>query len=177
MDHLASTPRLSLRLWTLADTEAALALWGDPEVMRFVESPLTPDQAHRTIIAGQRVWEAHGVQHFAVCLAQGGEIIGCSGFNPFSEPETLEFVTHFMPHAWGKGYAQEAGEAALDWARQTHPSKGIIASTHQANVHAQGLLRRLGFKQEGERFWEDVQAYEPFFRLPQAPPGAPSTGR
>lgn len=65
----------------------------------------------------------------------------------------LELSLQLLPEFWGRGYAQELSEAALDWAWTNTEADSIIAVTHAGNSRARAAMRRLGFT-EDKRFDE-----------------------
>ncbi|WP_260193804.1 GNAT family N-acetyltransferase [Actinophytocola gossypii] len=58
-----------------------------------------------------------------------------------------------MPEAWGRGYAAEAGAAALGWFAGAFPGEPVVLCTQTANDRARRVAVKLGFS-EVERFEE-----------------------
>lgn len=59
----------------------------------------------------------------------------------------------FLPEAWGRGYAAEACEAALDWFADALPGEPVVLCTQTANARSIRLAAKLGFT-EVQRFEE-----------------------
>lgn len=75
-----------------------------------------------------------------------------------------------LPEAWGRGYATEAGGAALSWFAGALPGEAVVLITQTANVPSMRVAMRLGFV-EVERF-EAYDAEQWFGRwIPHAATG------
>ncbi len=165
-DAMFESGRLRFRLWSEDDLEAGRALWCDPRVMQHIEAPLeTDEQVLRCIRAGKAHFEEHGVQHFALEHKATGEVLGCCGFNmerDEDDPEGafLELVIHLRATRWGKGYGQEAVDAALAWAKQHELAARVVASTTEENTSMRIILERAGMRELGKRWYEDTERYE-----------------
>ncbi len=59
--------------------------------------------------------------------------------------EGLEVGWRFARHAWGHGYATEAGRAAIDVARRIG-ARSIWSFTAVGNQRSQAVMRRLGLR-------------------------------
>ncbi len=60
----------------------------------------------------------------------------------------LEISFQLLPRHWGRGIAQEAVAAAINWVWDKTDDSSIIAVTQQANAPSLRLLRRVGFDEE-----------------------------
>lgn len=167
MTEIAETPRLRLRTWTLDDLAAGLRLWGDPEVMRFVDGgrPESEEEVRRSIMAGIAHQERHGCQHWAVVERSSGEVVGCAGFNLFEGGPDLELVVHLARDRWGCGFATEACRAALAVIRSRPETRRVVAGVHPENHGSRRLLEKLGFSLRGTHVFEAGGDPEPFFVL------------
>jgi RimJ/RimL family protein N-acetyltransferase len=117
------TERLILRGHTKADFEACAALWGDPDVTRFIGGrPFGRDEVWARLLRYVGHWCEMGFGFWAVCEKDGGRFVGDLGFADFKrvmEPgfgDTPEMGWALIPASHGKGYASEAIAAALAWA-------------------------------------------------------------
>ena len=79
--------------------------------------------------------------------AEDGTLLGMAGLNPVPPGiitgEGLEVGWRLARHAWGHGYATEAGRAAIDVARQIE-ARSIWSFTSADNQRSQAVMRRLG---------------------------------
>ena len=149
--RVVETPRLVLRPFTLADHAGYARITADPDVMRYMGAgnPYTPDLAWRAMAAVLGHWELLGYGLWAVTLREGGALIGHAGFlDPYGWPG---FELGYMldrPY-WGRGYAQEATQAALDVAWNTLHKSRVISLIRPANAASAKLAVRLGAVREG----------------------------
>jgi RimJ/RimL family protein N-acetyltransferase len=111
----------------------------------------------------------------AVVLPESRELIGHVGFhgpagiNALRAADAVEIGYTIFPEHRRNGYATEAVEALLDWAR----AQGIhrfVASVGPGNEPSLKIVRRLGFVEIG-RHWDDEDGEELEFEL--APEPAP----
>lgn len=163
---ITSSSRLILRVWhSENDLEAAIRLWGDPEVMSYVDDgqPMDAASIKQSLFYGQQHQQKYQCQHWAVELKSSGQVIGCCGFNLYEGGPDLEMVFHFTRAHWGQGYATEAGQAALTYAQTSLKPPRIVAGVHPENKASERVLLKLGFVSKGLIWFDDTQAYEPFF--------------
>lgn len=66
-----------------------------------------------------------------------------------TEDGGAEFGYWFAPHAWGRGYATEAGRIVLDMARHALGLKRLNACHHLDNPASGRVLTKLGFRATG----------------------------
>lgn len=146
------TKRLILREPRMEDAEPLMAVFGDPEAMRFVNHGKTRsiEKVRESIQKRIDCLVANGVTLWTVLLAETGAVIGDCGVIPidWTEPE-FELAYRFRPSAWGKGYATEAGIAAMDHAWQASTLQTIYAVTELDNLASRRVLDKLGFVDNG----------------------------
>lgn len=154
--------RMYYRIWTEEDLAAGIKLWGNPEVMKFIEEPLSDDGVLKSIQAGKRHYQNYGTQLFAMVLKKNDQIIGCCGFSVEDlENKTYEFGIHIMPEYQLKNYGYEAGKAAIAYIK--NQASLIIAACHLENKASEQLLLKLGFDYKGNRWFDDTKRYEQYF--------------
>lgn len=166
--EILSTTRLTLRTWNLNDVPRAHSIWGDPEVMKYVDGgkPLSAEDIKRAIEAGIRHQTAFGFQHWAVIDNQSQNLVGSCGFNKSEGLNQIEMVFHFSKPSWGRGFATEAAKGCIDFAlAKIHPNK-IIAGCHPENKASMRVLEKVGFQFVGNKWFEDTQREEPYFEIP-----------
>jgi RimJ/RimL family protein N-acetyltransferase len=61
----------------------------------------------------------------------------------------LNLYYRFRESAWGHGYAQETGRAALELARRHAPGQLVIALIRPANAPSIRVAERLGMRLDG----------------------------
>lgn len=163
--EILRTNRLILRTWSVKDLPFGNLIWGDPEVMKYVDIPMSIEQVMKSIEAGIGHQEKFGYQHWAVIVIETQKLIGACGFNRTEIPNEIELVFHFSKSSWGKGYATEAAQACVAYAfERIRPTK-IIAGCHPENEASKKVLLKTGFTFVGNKWFEDTQREEPFFEL------------
>lgn len=156
MAELLRTDRLILREWAEADADAALAVYGDPAVVRWLAPVLdcVPDAAAmraqlREWIAATREGE-EGLGHWAVELVGDGSVVGGVSLHalPVGEQD-VEIGWQLAPAHWGHGYAVEAARRAVDRAFSLDIDE-VFALVRPRNVRGEATARRLGMQWVGE---------------------------
>lgn len=165
--EILRTPRLILRTWTLTDVADGFAIWGDPEVMKYVDSgnAQSLDSVTKSIEAGIKHQEKFGYQHWAVIENESEKLIGACGFNRTEVPGQIELVFHFAKVFWGKGYATESAKACVAYAAETLKPIKIIAGCHPENEPSKKILLKTGFTFIGNKWFEDTQREEPCYEM------------
>jgi RimJ/RimL family protein N-acetyltransferase len=168
-----TTARLRLHTWNEADAQALYRLSTDPEVMRFFPSTPTRAQVFE-LVRRQRENLAAGLPGlFAVSVVSTssttvsehrlvepvettvGSPTGCIGFVGLATPTfeapfmpTVEIGWRLAKQAWGRGYATEAGRAALEHGFRTLGLPEIVSFTAVPNAPSIAVMRRLGMHRD-----------------------------
>ncbi|AIR96679.1 GNAT family N-acetyltransferase [Streptomyces glaucescens] len=156
MDTVLTTDRLVVRDWTVADADAALGIYGSPDVAHW----LTPAMDRVRDTAAMRcllqAWEESRPNlvpprgRWAVQRRDDGTVVGGLGIRllpPYEDD--LEVSWQLAPEAWGRGYAVEAARALIGWAFD-HDTDELFAVARPANRRAVATARRLGMQWVGE---------------------------
>lgn len=160
---LFESERLYYRLWTLEDLEAGYRLWGDAEIMKYVEPPLTMDQVQNSIRRGMDHYKKYKTQLYAMVLKESQEIIGACGLKVEDvDLRIYEFGIHIMKDYHMKGFGYEAGLAVLNHMDHLQASK-VIAACHLENQASKALLEKLDFNYKGDVYFDDTQRMEAYF--------------
>jgi RimJ/RimL family protein N-acetyltransferase len=147
-----TTERLLLRQWCEEDLEPFAAMNGNPEVMRYFPATLTRAESDRFARHIQGLIAVHGWGLWAVEVADGAPFIGFVGLN------RPRFEAHFTPAIevgwrlsrpyWGRGYASEAGAAALTFAFDELKCPEVVSFTSLINEPSLRVMRRLGMSHD-----------------------------
>lgn len=142
------TKRLVLRPWQERDLEPFAKLNADPRVMEYFPSVLSrkeSDDLARHIIAKI---EKQGWGLWAVSVPTVADFIGMIGLN---KPN---FDAHFTPTVeigwrlafdhWGKGYATEGAQAALQYGFDHLKLDEIVAFTTVGNMRSRHVMEKIG---------------------------------
>jgi len=147
------TERLELRAYRIEDVPRIHELlYGNEEARRLTGGVWTIGETQATVERHMRRQELDGFSFWLVVERATGEIVGEAGLKPFDDkgPE-IELGYAFTPTAWGKGYATEAGRAALDEGFGTIGLEQIVAVTDEVNTRSQRVIEKLGFTPAGHR--------------------------
>ncbi len=121
---------------------------GDPEVMRFISDGKVLDrgQSWREIAMHIGHWALRGYGQWALERREDGVPLGRAGlWNPPGWPG-LEVGWKLARHAWGQGYATEAGRAAMEWTWATLDAQSLISIIQPGNERSIRVAERLGMR-------------------------------
>ena len=151
--RVIETGRLVLRTWHDEDVAPFAEMNADEEVMEHFPATLSFEETMRfynRITAGH---DAFGYGLYAVELKGCGEFIGYTGFQRF------DFGTGFSPGIeigwrlarkhWNQGYATEAANACVDYARKHRMFKEIYSFTAVCNHRSERVMQKIGMERQG----------------------------
>jgi RimJ/RimL family protein N-acetyltransferase len=147
-----TTPRLRLRPWCDADRASFAAMSAHPDVMAYL-TPMPVREMSDAWIDRQRAHQAaHGFCFWATELRETREFIGSVGL------VRVRYSAHFTPAVevgwrlakrfWGRGYAPEAGAAALRFGFESLGLEEIVAVTTPSNTNSQRVMSKLGMTRD-----------------------------
>ncbi|MFK7941585.1 MAG: GNAT family N-acetyltransferase [Paracoccaceae bacterium] len=145
---IIETERLHLRGLAPRDFAPLCAFYASDRA-RFVGGPLDPEQTWRTLATEIGHWSLRGYGRFGVEEKSSGTLVGVIGpWNPEGWPEP-EIGWDLMNGHEGKGYATEAGRAALDYAYGTLGWPTAISLVADGNDGSAAVAKRLGAVEDG----------------------------
>jgi RimJ/RimL family protein N-acetyltransferase len=146
------TERLVLRHWREEDLDPFAELNADPETMRYFPVPQSREESDALAERARRQIEENGWGLWAVEVAGGSSFIGFVGL---ARPS---FEEHFTPAVevgwrlarehWGRGYATEAGRAALAYGFENLSLEEIVSFTSLLNEPSWRVMERLGMSRD-----------------------------
>jgi len=144
------TERLVLRPFRDSDRDPWAAMNADPEVMRHFPAPLIRAEADALIDrVNARIAET-GVGFWAIERTRDGVFLGFAGLNCIGHDIPVkgewEVGWRLARHAWGQGYASEAGRASLEHGFGVMGLKRIIAYTASTNLPSVAVMQRIGME-------------------------------
>jgi [ribosomal protein S5]-alanine N-acetyltransferase len=167
--YFLTSARLGFRCWSTEDLALALALWGDPEVTRFIGGPLSPVAVERRLRAEIESMSAHGLQYWPIFLLADGAHAGCAGLRPYRLTDRIyELGFHIRPAYWGQGLATEAGAAAVAFGFGALGAAALFAGHHPANATSRRVLEKLGFRFTHEELYPPTGLNHPSYLLTRA---------
>jgi [ribosomal protein S5]-alanine N-acetyltransferase len=164
--YFLTTKRLGFRRWTMADLPLAFALWSDPQVTALIGGPLSGEQVEQKLATEIASMEQSNVQYWPIFELATGQPVGCAGLRPYRPVEQIyELGFHLRPPFWGKGLAEEAGRAVIDFAFAKLCARGLFAGHHPANAASRRVLQKLGFRFTHEEFYPPTGLKHPSYLL------------
>ena len=162
------TGRLVARSWQIEDLPLAMELWGDPAVTALIDSrgKLNQAQIHEKLYAKIERGRSSGVQYWALFDHRNSDFVGCGGLRPWiympSEGD-FEVGFHLVKRCWGKGFGMEAGQGALEYAREKLQLSKVYAGHHPDNRASEKILNKLRFEFIGNVFYEPTGLMHPSY--------------
>jgi RimJ/RimL family protein N-acetyltransferase len=143
------TERLFIRPWQPDDRPAFAALTQDPEVMQYVHAGLPYSEAEVDEFLGRQARQlaAFGVCMGAIIEKSTGRLAGVAGTQPLGDD--YEIGWWLARDLWGRGYATEAGGAAMEHVLHTLQRPRVVAIIDPGNEPSKRVVERLGMKCEG----------------------------
>lgn len=152
---LLTTPRLSLRSWRPDDLPTFAALNADPEVMRYLGTALTGEQADELANAIQERFAQRGFGMLPVERRTDGAFLGICGINYTPWYPDEEIGWRFSREHWGHGYATESAAAWMTWAFSELGVPRLISVTDLPNLRSIAVMQRLGMTFDHEADLEE----------------------
>jgi RimJ/RimL family protein N-acetyltransferase len=144
---VVETDRLRLRGYREADIEALFAMAdGDAVIAPFMQYNVAPlrEACWRSVALWIGHWALRGFGMWAVEERTSGAFIGRIGlWQPEGWPGT-EVGWMLGREWWGRGYATEAGRAAMDWGFEHLPVDELVSLIQPDNTASIAVAEKLG---------------------------------
>lgn len=147
--QLLETERLNLRWLNDGDAKFILDLLNQPSWLEFIgdRGVRNLDDALAYIHNGPLAMIArHGFGLYLVEIKSSKTAIGLCGLLKRETHEDVDIGFAFHPDSWGLGYAKEAAQACVDYARSQIRLNRLVAITLPENQSSIKLLRALGME-------------------------------
>lgn len=156
-DMWLETERLIIRNWEPdKDAEAAIAIYGTPEVTQWIGDQSTDDTVEAVKARLQRYRDRSSVTPGLGCWAVVAQNvpIGTLLLVPLPGKDNtpsgkIEIGWHFCPASWGKGYATEAARAVMTHGFENLRLPAIYAVTLLENRRSIRVMQRLDMSDLG----------------------------
>jgi len=147
------TDRLLIRPWRSDDRPAFADLTRDAEVMRYVHGGEPYSEAEIDEFFAR---QARQLEQFDLCMGAliekpGGRLVGVAGVQPLGTTGDLEIGWWLARDVWRRGYATEAGAAAMQHVLETLQRPRVVAIIDVDNEPSKRVVARLGMHLEGRR--------------------------
>jgi RimJ/RimL family protein N-acetyltransferase len=152
------TERLIIRPWRADDRRAFTALTEDPEVMRYVHAgrPYSEDEVDEWFARQERWMAQHDVCMGALIEKSSGKLVGIAGTQPMGKFGDFEIGWWLAREVWGRGYATEAGGAAMRHVLETLKMPRTVAIIDPGNEPSKRVVERLGMKYDARYTGEEL---------------------
>lgn len=158
---IIQTERLILRQMTLKDTNSVFAIRSDYEVTKYnIGKAYTEKSQAEDLIKGiQEEYEEQKAVRWGITLKPENTVIGMIGFNYWHQVDDRGSIGFDLAQTyWRKGIMREAVTALINFGFTEMKLHRIEADASIYNTASIGLLKSLGFQQEGiqrEQYYED----------------------
>lgn len=150
---LIETDRLRLRGHGVGDLADAVAMWSDPQVVRYtIGEPSPPQRTWLRLLGYRGHWALLGFGYWAVEEKASGRFIGEVGFADFKRAMNPpiegmpELGWALAPWAQDRGYATEALTAAVEWGDERFQSMPTVCIIHRDNRRSFRVAEKLGYR-------------------------------
>lgn len=147
------TPRLLLRAHRYEDLTACIAMWSDPQVVRFIGGrPSSEHQTWMRVLNYAGHWAMTGFGYWAIEDQQTRQFVGEVGFADFKRPidESMrgapELGFALTSSVFGRGYATEAVAAVTAWADVFLPFSKTVALIQPDHVASLRVVEKNGYQ-------------------------------
>ena len=146
------TERLKLRAFEPSDFEPLHAVYGDPQVTRFIPPYPTPEHTRRALDIHVREASAGNPAFWALIECASGDLIGDAGVGLIEGigPE-YELGYTLGTRWWGRGYATEAARAVREYALGELGLPEVLALVRPDNAASIHVLEKIGMERVGTR--------------------------
>ena len=147
-----TTERLTMRGFTNDDLDAFYPIISGEDQLKYFPAtvPQTRERVQEMIDRIGKHWETKGYGLWAITLRETGELLGRCGIMEIKDTGETEIDFIFGRPYWNKGYATEAGRAAIRYGFEHLPVDFIVGIVHPDNGASQRALSKLGLTR-GER--------------------------
>lgn len=160
---ILETQRLTLREMRLDDVDDLLAVFSDPEAMRFYPKPFDRQMTQVWIERNIQRYTQSGFGLWALILKENGKLIGDCGLlvQEVDGVEEIEIGYHVRRDLWGRGLATEAAQACRDYGfnqlgyHRLVSLNRLVSLIHPDNIASRRVAEKNGMKLIKEIIWRD----------------------
>ena len=153
MEIYMETERLILRSWKYEDRESFAEMNGNGNVMKYFPATLSVDESNAFVDRINAEFEETGLGLYAVEIKETSEFIGYVGFHRFAFDAPFspgwEIGWRLSDRFWHQGYATEAAEACLVYAREKRFCNKLHSFTAIPNIRSENVMKRIGMSYQG----------------------------
>jgi RimJ/RimL family protein N-acetyltransferase len=146
------TERLRLRAHGVDDFADCVAMWSEPDVVRYtIGEPSPPQRTWSRMLTYRGHWALLGFGYWALEERVSGRYIGELGFADFKRAMKLsldgmpELGWALVPWAHGRGFATEALRAVVAWGDEQIESSRTVCIIRRENQRSFRVAEKLGY--------------------------------
>ena len=156
------TSRLIMRGFQATDFDAWFAMTRLPAFYRYLSpAPMPAEEVWKLLLRSAGHWAVLGYGFWAVEEKASGRFVGGVGFlnlkrdiePPLGDAPEMGWVLD--PAVHGLGYAREAAEAALAWAKNYFGPGRTVCIIHPENESSLRLAAKLGYREYARSTYHD----------------------
>jgi RimJ/RimL family protein N-acetyltransferase len=163
VSHILETDRLRLRPVSPDDLDHIVALYGDPEVMRYIgtRGALTREEACGRLDFMVDHWRRHGFGMWSLFRKDDGAFVGRCGMRYMDSTTDVELGYTLVKACWGQGFATEASRAVVRYALDVMKMKRLVAIADPENTASVNVMKKIGmtFERVGHYYGTDCVLY------------------
>lgn len=145
--------RLILRGHRPSDYEQSIAIWSDPEVVRYIGGkPFSKEEVWARLLRYVGHWAWMGYGYWVIEEKATGQFVGEAGFANYKR-DMQPSITGLPELGWvlarnfhGRGHATETARAALAWGVQNLKARPIVCIIAPENVRSIHVAEKCGFQ-------------------------------
>ncbi|OHX66594.1 GNAT family N-acetyltransferase [Flammeovirga pacifica] len=139
------TSRLYLTLFAESDLDEAIALFNEPDVMKYIFPLIDKTDEMRRVTLKVKIEEIKSdIGYFWTVRNYNHELMGIVNLNPIPEKEDIQIGWIFSPRFAGKGFALEAAQLIFDFGVKEKKISPIYAIIEDGNEKSIRLAQKLG---------------------------------
>ena len=153
MEHILRTERIIIRELTFDDSPFIVKLLNSPGWLRYIgdRGVGTIEEAKVYLKNGPLLsYERNGFGLYLIGLLETGDPIGMCGILKRDSLKHPDLGFAFLPEYMGKGFAYEAANAVVLYAKEQLRIKTLLAITMPENAASIKLLEKVGMKYDGD---------------------------
>ena len=150
------TERLTLRPYAPEDRAQAIALFTDPEVMRYVGDGVQPEAeaARRFGRIFTHVYERAAFDVWGIFSKRDGSYVGHAEIKPRGDGGAragdYEIIYVLRRECWGRGLATETARRLVEYGLRDLGLERVAATVDAENHASVRILEKIGMRYEGE---------------------------
>ena len=127
---------------------------------------MSKEQAHQRLKREILNYNNTTIQYWPIYFIENNQNVGCCGLRPYdSENNIFEIGIHLKEQYWGKGFAQEACTAVIEYAFKTLSVNALFAGHNPKNIVSAQLLNKLGFTYTHDEFYPPTGLQHPSYLM------------